>query len=60
MKWPRKNDDSIWKVFEDKTNNVFKTALTAMIRRKVETFTTIIYSVDRETFGTEEIKVKTI
>ena len=39
-------------------DSVLETTFTDKISRKVESFTAIIYAVGRETFGTEEIKVK--
>ena len=52
------NDQNAWKAFEETADNVLETTLAGTISRKVESFTTIIYTVGRETFGTEEVKVK--
>ena len=58
VKWPRMNDTSAWKAFEDTTDEVLETTLAGTINRKIESFTTILYTVGRETFGTEETKAK--
>ena len=52
------NDTSAWKVFEDTTDEGLETTLAYAINRKIESFTTILYTIGRETFGTEEIKTR--
>ena len=46
------------KAFVKTADNVIETTLAGTISQKVESFTTIIYTVGRETFGTEGVKVK--
>ena len=58
VKWPRMNDDSAWKAFKETTDSVLETPLAGTISRKIKSLTTIVFTVGRETFGTEEIKVK--
>ena len=52
------NEYNAWKTLKETADNVLETTLKDTISRKVEYFTTIIYTVGRETFGTEEVKVK--
>ena len=54
VKWPQMNDHNAWKAFEEAADNALQTTLAGPISQKVELFTTIINTVGRETFGTEE------
>ena len=52
------NDHQALKAFKKTTDNVLETTLAGTISQKGKSFTALINMVGRETFGTEEVKVK--
>ena len=57
-KWPRMNDTSAWKAFKDTIGEILEATFACTKNRNLKSFTTTLYTVDKCTFCTKEMKVK--
>ena len=56
INWPRIDEEKAWRDLDSDLSSIVQTTMQGGIEKKVNTFTTIIYNVSKERFGTVEPK----
>ena len=56
INWPRMDEEKAWRDLDSDLSSIVQTAMQGGIEKKVTTFTTIVYNVSKEKFGTVEPK----
>jgi len=55
--WPKAQDKKSWKLLDDELDIILEAAMQGPVNRKLQTLTTIVYSVTKTMFGVEKDKV---
>ena len=58
VKWPKASDKAIWKLLDEDLDHILEASMQGPVNRKLQTFTSLIYTVGKERFGLEESKVR--
>ena len=58
IKWPKASEKVLWKQLDEDLDTILEASMQGPVDRKLTTLTTIIYSVGKERFGTEERKTE--
>ena len=59
INWPRMDAEKTWKDLDSDLSSIIQTTMQGGVEKKVKTFTTIVYNVSKERFGTVEPKKTT-